>query len=221
MVLGLVASVSLAIAISEIPNRKLAKIYQTTYFLPYFLSWIVVSYLTFALLNYDLGVINNVLVNLGFQRLDWFMKPKYWPFILVIANLWKYTGNGSIIYIATISGFDPQIYESAAIDGANRWQQVKHLTIPMLVPMMTLLSILSVGRIFQADLGMFMALPMGSGALRSVTNVIDLYVFNSIRSGVNVGLPGAAALYQSFVGFILIMTTNGIVRRINPDNALF
>lgn len=221
MILGLICSVGLAIAISEIPNRRLAKLYQTTFFLPYFLSWIVVGYLSFALLNFDLGVVNNVLTQFGLERIDWYMRPQYWPFIFIISNIWKYTGYGSIIYIATIAGFDMQIYEASAIDGANRWQQVKYLTIPMLVPMMTLLSILAVGRMFQADLGMFLTLPMGSGALRGVSNVIDLYVFSSIRQGVNVGLPGAAALYQSVVGFILIMTTNYIVRKINPDNALF
>ncbi len=221
MILGLIASVSLAIIISEIPNRRLAKIYQTTYFLPYFLSWMIVAYLGFALFNYDLGVLNNILKKMGMEPIDWYMEPKYWPFIFVIANLWKYTGNGSIVYIATIAGFDTEIYEAAAIDGANKWQQTMYLTVPMLVPMMTLLTILAVGRMFNADLGMFLSLPMGSGPLRSVSNVIDLYVFNSLRGGSNMGFPAAAALYQSIVGFILILTTNTIVRKINPDNALF
>ena len=221
LLLGLVASVGLAILISELPNRRLAKIYQTTYFLPYFLSWMVVAYLGFALFNYELGVLNRLLKNLGMDPVDWYMEPKYWPFIYVIANIWKYTGNGSIVYIAAIAGFDPEIYEAASIDGAGRWKQTTYLTIPMLVPMMTLLTILAVGRIFNADLGMFLSLPMGSGPLRSVSNVIDLYVFNSLRGGSNMGFPAAAALYQSVVGFVLILTTNTIVRRINPDNALF
>lgn len=221
MILGLILSVGLAIAISEIPNRTLAKLYQTTFFLPYFLSWMVVAYLAFALLNFDLGVINRILEGFGMKPVDWYMKPGAWPFIFIIANIWKYTGNGSIIYIATIAGFDTEIYEAASIDGANKWQQVTNLTIPMLVPMMTLLTILAVGRMFSADLGMFLALPMGSGVLRGVSNVIDLYVFNSLRGGANIGIPAAAALYQSVVGFILILTTNYIVRRINPDNALF
>lgn len=221
MILGLIASVSLAIIISEIPNRKLAKIYQTTYFLPYFLSWMVVAYLAFALFNYDLGVLNKVLRKFGIEPIDWYMEPKYWPFIFVFAHLWKYTGHGSIVYIATIAGFDTELYEAAAIDGANKWQQTIYLTIPMLIPMMTLLTILSVGRIFNADLGMFLSLPMGSGPLRNVSNVIDLYVYNSLRGGTNIGFPAAAAFYQSIVGFILIIITNAIVRKINPDNALF
>lgn len=221
MILGLITSVGLAILISELPNRRLAKIYQTTYFLPYFLSWMVVAYLGFALFNYELGVFNKILAVFGLDPIDWYMEPKYWPYIFVFANLWKYTGNGSIVYIATIAGFNPEIYEAAAIDGANKWKQTTYLTIPMLVPMMTLLTILAVGRIFNADLGMFLSLPMGSGPLRNVSNVIDLYVYNSLRGGTNMGFPAAAALYQSVVGFVLILSTNSIVRRINPDNALF
>lgn len=221
IIIGLVASVALAIAISEMPHRGSAKVYQTTYFLPYFLSWIVVGYLTFALFNYELGILNLVLGRFGLESIEWYRSPQYWPVIFVIANLWKYTGYNSIIYIATISGFDQEIYEAAAIDGASRWQQVRRLTLPMLTPIMVLLSILAIGRIFQADLGMFLTLPMGAGPLRSISNVVDLYVFNAIRSGVNVGLPSAAAFYQSVVGFSMVLIANGVVRKINPDNALF
>lgn len=221
MVVGLIFSVGLAVAITELPNRRLAKAYQTAYFLPYFLSWMVVAYLVFAMLNYDLGVLNKMLGAFGMEPVNWYMEPKYWPFVFVISNMWKYTGNGSIIYIATITGFDTEIYEAASIDGAGKWRQITQLTIPMLIPMMILLSILGIGRIFNADLGLFFSLPMGSGVLRPVSNVIDLYVFNALRAGTNIGIPGAAALYQSAVGFILVLTTNAITRKISPDNALF
>jgi putative aldouronate transport system permease protein len=220
MFIGLIFSVGLAIAITELPNRRLAKAYQTAYFLPYFLSWMVVAYLVFALLNYDLGVLNKVLGSFGLESVNWYLEPKYWPFIFVISNLWKYTGNGSIIYIATITGFDTEIYEAASIDGANKWKQIRLITLPMLVPMMILLSILGVGRIFSADLGLFFSLPMGSGPLRPVSNVIDVYVFNALRAGTNIGIPGAAALFQSVVGFVLVLTTNAITRKMS-DNALF
>ncbi len=221
MAVGLIFSVGLAIAITELPNRKLAKAYQTAYFLPYFLSWMVVAYLVFAMLNYDLGVLNKMIGAFGIDPVNWYMEPKYWPLIFVVANLWKYTGNGSIIYIATITGFDTEIYEAASIDGAGRMKQIRLLTIPMLIPMMILLTILGIGRIFSADLGLFFSLPMGSGVLRSVSNVIDLYVFNALRAGTNIGIPGAAALFQSVVGFILVLTTNAITRKMSPDNALF
>ena len=221
MLIGLLFSVGLAIAITELPNRRFAKFYQTAYFLPYFLSWMVVAYLVFALLNYDLGVLNNTLNTFGLEPVNWYLEPKYWPFIFIISNLWKYTGNGSIIYIATITGFDTEIYDAASIDGANKWKQIRLITIPMLVPMMILLTILGVGRIFTADLGMFFSLPMGSGPLRPVSNVIDVYVFNALRAGTNIGIPGAAALFQSVVGFVLVLVTNAITRKMSPDNALF
>ncbi len=221
MLIGLIFSVGLAIAITELPSRKIAKVYQTAYFLPYFLSWMVVAYLVFAMLNYDLGALNKMIGAFGIDPVNWYMEPKYWPLIFIVANLWKYTGNGSIIYIATITGFDTEIYEAASIDGAGKWKQITFLTIPMLIPMMVLLTILGIGRIFTADLGLFFSLPMGSGVLRSVSNVIDVYVFNALRAGTNIGIPGAAALFQSVVGFILVLTTNAITRKISPDNALF
>lgn len=221
MTLGLLASVSIAIAINEITNKKLAKAYQTSFFLPYFLSWIVVSYLAFALLNTDYGVINGVLKMFGAQPIEWYMEKKYWPVIIVIANLWKYAGQGSIVYLAAITGFDQEIYESAAIDGASKWQQITKITIPLLVPMMTLLTILAVGRIFNADFGLFYSLPNGSGVLRPVTQVIDTYVYSTLSQGFMIGLSASAGLYQAVVGFILVLSTNLIVRRINPDNSLF
>ena len=221
MAVGLLFSVGLAIAITELPNRRLAKVYQTFYFLPYFLSWMVVAYLVFAMLNYDLGAMNKILGSFGLESINWYQEPKYWPLIFVISNLWKYTGNGSVIYIAAITGFDTEIYEAASIDGANKWRQITNITIPMLIPMMILLTILSIGRIFTADLGLFFSLPMGSGALRPVSNVIDVYVFNALRAGTNIGIPGAAALFQSVVGFVLVLATNAITRKMSPDNALF
>jgi putative aldouronate transport system permease protein len=221
MTLGLLFSVGIAIAINEVSNKKLAKVYQTSFFLPYFLSWIVVSYLAFALLNTDYGVINGLLKAVGAKPIEWYMEPKYWPGIFVIANLWKYAGQGSIVYLAAITGFDQEIYESAAIDGASKWQQISKITIPLLIPMMTLLTILGVGRIFNADFGLFYSLPNGSGLLRPVSTVIDTYVFSTLSQGFMIGLSASAGLYQAVVGFILVLTTNLIVKKISPDNTLF
>jgi len=219
--LGLVASVSIAVGITEISNRKTAKVYQTMYFLPYFLSWVVVSYLVYALLNYEYGVINNLLRATGFEPVDWYMEPNYWPVLFVIANLWKYAGNGSIIYTATIVGIDSALYEAAAIDGANRFKQIRHITLPMLKPTIILLNILAMGRIFNADFGLFYLLTRGMGQLRNVSMVIDTFVYGALASGnITLGRVSAAALYQSVVGFILILATNWIVSRISPDNTL-
>jgi putative aldouronate transport system permease protein len=219
--LGLLASVALAIGINELIQRRIAKVYQTIFFFPFFISWIVVSYLAMALLNSELGVVNQVLKLFGIAPVQWYSTPQAWPFIFVFFNLWKYTGNGSIIYLATIAGLDQEIYEAASIDGASKWQQIKKITIPQLVPIMVLLSILAVGRIFNSDFDMFYSMPNGSGQLRVVANVIDVYVYNALVSNGNYGLAAAAGLYQSVVGFILILTTNLIVRRIEPDMALF
>jgi putative aldouronate transport system permease protein len=219
--LGLVAAVAIAIGITEISNRRTAKLYQTLYFLPFFLSWVVVSYLAWALLNYEFGALNNILRSLNMNTVEWYMERGYWPYIFVIANLWKYAGNGSIIYTATIVGMDPALFEAAAIDGANKAKQIWYITLPMLKPIMILLTILAIGRVFNADFGLFYLLPRNAGQLRSVSMVIDVYVFNGLAAGtINIGMIAAAALYQSTVGFILILTTNWIVSKISPDNTL-
>jgi putative aldouronate transport system permease protein len=149
------------------------------------------------------------------------MSPQYWPFIFVIANIWKYAGHGSIIYMATIVGMDSALFEAAAIDGANRGKQIWHITLPLLKPVMILLTILAFGRMFYADFGLFYLLPRGVGALRNVSMVIDVYVFQSLNAGtINMGMVAAVALYQSVVGFILILTANFAVSKISPDNTL-
>jgi len=223
IILGLFLSVVLAIAITELRNRRMAKLYQTIFFLPFFLSWIAVSYLVYALLSTDLGVVNRaILAPMGIDAVRWYTKIDAWPFIIVLANAWKYTGNGSIIYIATITGFDPQLYEAAAIDGASKWQQIVRITIPQLTPIMVMLTILAVGRMFRADFALFFALPNNSGTLKDVTSVLDVYVYNMLQNGsTGLGRPAAAGLYQSFVGFILIFSANALVNKIDTNLALF
>jgi len=221
IVLGLVASIGIAVGITEISNRRTAKVYQTMYFLPYFLSWVVVSYLVYALLNYEYGVINTLLRSWSQEPIDWYTSPQFWPFIYVIANLWKYAGNGSIIYMATIVGMDAALFEAAAIDGASRAKQIWHITLPLLKPTAILLTILNIGRIFYADFGMFYLLKRGSGLLKNVSMVIDVYVYEALNKGtINIGMVAAVALYQSVVGFVLILLTNWIVSKISPDNTL-
>ena len=220
MLVGTLFAVSIAIAVNELRNRFAAKFYHTVLFLPYFLSWIIVTYVVYAFLATN-GIMNNLLTSLGGAPVEWYRTPRYWPFILTFANIWKYAGYSSILYLSTLTGFDQQIYESAAIDGASKVQQVRYITVPLLVPMIVLLQILAVGRIFGSDFDMFYALPNGSGPLASVTTTIDVFVYQSLRSGAQLGLPAAASFFQSLVGFILVLATNFTVRRFSDDLALF
>lgn len=220
-VIGLFTSVGLAIMINELKQRFIAKTYHTLIFVPFFISWIVVSYIIYALFSQQTGLINSLLDRLGRDPVAWYAQSQYWPFIFVISNIWRYTGNSSIIYLSTMTGFDQQLYEAAAIDGANKRQQLTKITLPLLKPTIVLLQILAVGRIFNSDFDMFFQLPNGSGALRNVSLTIDVYVFNTMRTGAQLGLSAAAGLFQAVVGFVLVLGTNLVVRRTASDMALF
>lgn len=219
--LGLVLAVGLAIVLSELVNKKLAKWFQTGMFLPHFLSWIIVGYFVFSFLSYDKGIVNQVLGWFGADPLQWYNDKTYWPVILVIVFLWKSLGYNSVIYLAGIMGIDRSLYEAAMIDGANKWQQIRNITIPMLTPLMIIMTLLAVGKIFYADFGLFYQIPRDSGTLYSVTNVIDTYVYRGLKVTGEIGMSAAAGLYQSVVGFALVVASNWIVRRIDRDNALF
>jgi putative aldouronate transport system permease protein len=144
-----------------------------------------------------------------------------WPIIFLVANLWRYTGNGSIIYLAVITGIDRELYEAAAIDGATKWKQFVHITLPQLIPVIVLLQILAVGRIFGSDFDMFYTLPNGAAVVKDVTYTLDVFVYNMLRTGSPLGYPAAAAFLQSVIGFILILVTNYFVRKTRPELALF
>ena len=218
---GLFVSVAFALMLNELKNRFFAKLYQSVMFIPYFFSWVVVGYFSFAILSVDFGSANSIMKILGMEPVDWYAEPMYWPVILTIANLWKSTGYGCIIYLAGITGINEEYYDAAKIDGATRFQQMTRITIPLLVPLISILTLLSIGRIFYADFGMFYYLPRQSGVLYSTTDVIDTYVFRSLRTLGDVGMASAAGLYQSVVGFILVLLSNLVVKRVNPDNSLF
>lgn len=216
MVVGLVLSVALAVIIYEITNRFLAKLYHSIFFLPFFISWIVVAYVVYAL-----GSSNGILSSLGGTSIELYRTKAAWPFIFLIANIWRYTGNGSIIYLATITGIDREMYEAAAIDGATKWKQFLYITLPHLIPVIVLLQILAVGRIFGSDFDMFYTLPNGSALVKDVTQTLDVFVYSMLRAALPLGYPAAAAFLQSAVGFILILVTNYIVRKTRPEMALF
>ncbi len=221
IIVGLVLGVALAIVFNSLLNKRGAKIYQTGMLFPHFLSWVVVSYFLFSFLSEDSGLVNNILVAFGQDPIAWYNDPKYWPFILIMMNVWKGLGYGSIVYLAAIAGIDRTYYEAAMIDGAGKWQQIRHVTIPALTPLMVILTILNVGKIFNSDFGLFYQLPRNSGPLYPVTDVIDTYVYRGLTSLGDMSMSAAAGFYQSIVGFILVILTNYIVKKINPEYALF
>ena len=221
IVLGLVAAVFVAIILSQITNKRLGKLYQTGMLFPHFLSWVIVSYFVFSFLSADKGMINSMLGVFGIEPIQWYSETKYWPFILVFMNVWKGVGYGSIVYLAAIVGIDKSYYEAATIDGASKWQQIKNITIPLLVPLMIVLTIMATGGIFRSDFGLFYQVPRNSAILYPVTDVIDTYIYKGLMNMGNIGMSTAAGLYQSVVGFVLIMITNYIVKKIDPEYGLF
>ncbi|GGG51978.1 ABC transporter permease [Paenibacillus radicis (ex Gao et al. 2016)] len=215
-----IVSIALALLLYEL-SRRAVKVYQTTLFFPYFLSWVTVSYVTYALLNPELGVINHILNRLGWESINWYFESKYWPSILSLAFLWKNVGYSTLIFYTGLLGIDKSYYEAAAIDGASKFQQIRNISLPLVTPLIILIVLLQVGRIFYSDFGLFYFLPADSGALYSTTDVIDTYVFRALRVSGDIGMATAAGLYQSIVGFVLVVTVNFIVRKVNKENAIF
>lgn len=220
IILGIVIPVSLAIMLSHLHSKKLAKVYQTVIFLPYFLSWVVVSYFVFSFLSADKGVANQIMTMFGKESVQWYMEKKYWPYIIIFLGVWKSMGYGMVVYLASISGIDKELYEAAIIDGASRWQQVKYITLPMLKNMIIIMFILAVGRIFSTDFGLFYRVPRNSGPLVDVTQTIDVYVYKALMGMNNIGFSSAAAFLQSILGFIMIMTANFVVKKIDSESGL-
>jgi len=222
ILLGLVIPVAFAIMLNEITNKRTSKVYQSVMFLPYFLSWIIVSYLAYSFFSIENGFLNRtILASLGMEPVKWYFEPKYWPFIIMFFQLWKYTGYNTVIYLASISGIDNEYYEAAEIDGASKWHQIWYITIPLLRSLMIIMTLLAVGRIFNADFGLFYHVPRNSGQLYPVTDVIDTYVYRALRNTNNISMAAAAGTYQAVVGCITVFTANFIVRKIDRDKALF
>ncbi|MGO4275428.1 ABC transporter permease subunit, partial [Paenibacillus sp. TAF58] len=221
ILLNLIIGVALAILLNEIKNKFLPKFYLGSMFMPFFLSAIVVSYLGFAFLGQEHGLINTLMKYFNLKPIEWYNEPEYWMFILPIVNTWKGIGYYAIIYLAAIMSISDEYYEAALIDGAGKWQQIIKITVPLLVPTMIVMTLLQIGRIFYSDFGLFYQVTLNSGPLFPTTNVIDTYVYRTFLTSGDIGLSSAAGLYQSMVGFILVLISNLVVRRISKDNALF
>ena len=214
IVLGTVCAVGVAVILNDIVSKRRKKTYQTILLLPYMISIVVVAYLVNGFLASDTGFINNYIMEpLGLAPISFYAETKYWPFILTFINLWKGVGYSCIIYLANIGGIDPGYYEAASLDGAARWQRFLHITLPCLKPTIITLTILSIGKMFYSDFGLFYQVPMQSGTLFPVTQTIDTYVFYGLMNNGNIGMSAAAGLYQSVVGFVLVLATNAAVNK--------
>ena len=222
ILVNMVIGIAIAILITEVKNTKLKKLYQSAILLPFLMSMVILSYIVYALLSAENGLVNNSILPLfHMDPIQWYQKPKYWPAILIIANCWKGVGYGCLIYIASLIGIDPSFYEAARLDGASKWQEITKITLPSLVPTIITLLLLSIGRIFYSDFGLFYQVPMNSGVLFPTTNVIDTYVYRALIEQGNISMSSAAGVYQSLVGFCVVMLSNWIVRKVDKDQALF
>lgn len=221
IILGLITSVLVALLLNELRNRTVVKSLQTMMFFPYFLSWVVASYVLFAFLNHKYGILNTTMEILGMKGIAWYREPKYWPFILAFMYLWKSVGYTSVIYYAGLMGINKDYYDAASVDGANKLQKMWHVSLPSIMPLITILTILAIGRILYADFGLFFQLTRDQGILYRTTDVLDTYVYRTLRVTGDIGMSSAIGFFQAVVGFILILSTNAIVRRFSNDNALF
>ncbi len=221
--LGTMLAITVAILMNEIRSRIANRVYQTVILLPYLMSWVVVSYLVYAFLAGENGYVNNTIIPAlgGTAKINFYQEKIFWPFILFFVNQWKGLGFNMIIYLAAVIGISPDYYEAARIDGATKWQQITRITIPQLLPTIITLFILNVGRMFYSDFGLFYQIPKNSGPPYDVTMTIDTFVYNALMNQNNIGMSSAAGFIQSIVGFILVMSANGLIRKVSRENAMF
>lgn len=218
IIMGMIIAVFIAICMAEIASRPIAKVIQPVICFPSMVSAVILSFIVYAFLSTTYGYVNTTILH---QKINWYATAKYWPVILTIVHFWQSSGQSSIIYMASIGGIDKGLYESARIDGASKFKQIIYITLPMLRPMMILMLLLSVGRIFNSDFGLFYQVPLGSGLLYNTTQTIDTYVYRALLELNDVGMSSAASVFQAIIGFILVCLSNAFVRLVDPDNALF
>ncbi len=219
--LGVVFEMGGAILLNELLSKRFKKVAQSFMFLPYFISWVVGGAIMYNLFNYEKGVVNSIITALGGQPFDLYNTPLAWPFVIIFLKLWKQTGYGSVVYLAAITGLDQEMFEAASIDGASAWQKIRYITIPSLLPTMMIMVLLAIGNIFRGDFGLFYQTVKTSAILQPTTDVIDTYVFRLLINNSDIGVSAAAGLYQSVLCFITIMICNGLVKKIDPDYALY
>ncbi|MGN0290061.1 MAG: ABC transporter permease [Lachnospiraceae bacterium] len=219
--LDVIFAVTFAIILNELLHKKRAKLFQSIYIAPYFLSWVAVSFVAYAFLSTDNGLLNHLLSSFGKEPVSWYVQSKWWPLIIIVFEVWKTVGYSTVMYMGALTGIPNDYYEAALVDGATKWQQIRHITIPCLKTMMLVLVTLAIGRIFFSDFGLFYQLPRNSGPLFSTTNVIDTYIYRALKETGDIGMSAAANLYQSVVGFVMVVAVNFIIRRVDKESALF
>lgn len=219
--LDVVLAVTFAIILNELLHKKRAKLFQSIYIAPYFLSWVAVSFVAYAFLSVDNGLLNRLLISFGKDPVSWYAESKWWPIIIIVFEVWKTVGYSTVMYMGALTGIPNDYYEAALVDGATKWQQIRHITIPCLRTMMLVLVTLAIGRIFFSDFGLFYQLPRNSGSLFPVTNVIDTYIYRALKETGDIGMSAAANLYQSVVGFLMVLGVNFIIRKVDKESALF
>ena len=219
IILNIVVPVTMALLIGQLHNKKMAKVYQTAMFMPYFLSWVVVTALVWAFLSFDKGLLNSLLDSMGKDPHQWYMEPKLWPPFLIFMYMWKNLGYSMVVYLATITGIDKTYYEAAGIDGATVWQQMRYVTLPLMKTVIIMMFIMAVGRIFYSDFGLFYQVPRDSNSLYNVSYTLDVFVFKQLKSSTT-GMASAAAFVQSVAGCITILTANAIVRKVDRESAM-
>lgn len=220
IVVGIACAVIVALLLYQITTRGAIKLYQTVMILPRFLSWVIVSYIVYILLNPTSGVLNGILNAVGKSGVQWYGTTKPWPYILIFSNLWKHVGLDSIIYYSALLGIDEEQFEAAEVDGASKFVQMVRIAVPSILPVIVIMFILQIGSIFGGDFGLFYQIPRNIGTLYPVTDVIPTYVFRGLQGG-DYATSTAVGLFQSAVGFALVIITNIIVKKIDPDKAIF
>ncbi|RKI85945.1 sugar ABC transporter permease [bacterium 0.1xD8-71] len=221
IITGTVMSVLLALLLNELRCKWFIKSTQSIMLFPNYISWIMVSYILLSLFSTEYGIANQMLTALGKNPVNWYAEPKIWPAILVIMRIWKGAGMNAIIYLAAITGMDSSLNEAAAIDGANRFQIMTKITLPLITPTIVVMTLLSLGKIMYGDFGMIYALVGDNGLLYSTTDIIDTYVFRALRQVGDVSQSTAIGLFQSVIGFVMVYGSNWLARKFYPDGALY
>lgn len=221
IVIGTLCALALAIMLNEMKHKVYKRITQSLTFLPFFMSWIVVGMFLEGILNYNNGVVNKIIEALGQEKIMFYTEPQYWPAILVIESVWKGVGYSAVVYLAAITGIDTAYYEAAEIDGATRMQRIVHVTLPLLRPTIIILVLLALGRIMNADFGMFYYSTNGIYALWSTTDVIETFIYRGLRVTGDIGIASATGFFQSIVSLVVVLSFNFLARKIDRDSALF
>ena len=216
-----VMQIFMAILITQMRGRYFKKTAQTLIFLPYFVSMVILGAFTYNLFNYEYGVINTLLKNMGIKPVDIYGMVNAWPVILVLFNLWKGLGYGSVVYIAVIKGISIEYYEAAEIDGAGTFKQIRYITLPLLKPTFFMLMLFAVGGIMRGNFDLFWQTVGNNGRLFPVADIIDTYVYRTLMMSNDIGLSSAASLYQSVFGLVFVITVNAVVKKLNSEYALF